>query len=113
MRQIPYTCVKLVAYDTVSSRFQDLDFNQDFFKTGVLMKKSDPNNSEINSKHYNSINKIMKHLVGGIIAGLMAAVISQPADVVLSKVCGRNPALNSCLTVGTPIELIGLGRTIV
>lgn len=38
-----------------------------------------------------------KQLISGVLAGVSAAVVSQPADVLLSKLCGSSSSLTECI----------------
>jgi solute carrier family 25 phosphate transporter 3 len=87
MRQIPYTCAKLVGYDIIS----------DSIKSGLNMT------SEHGS---DSVKEVLVHLSSGIAAGVLAATISQPADVLLSKTCGKQSVGSECLLVDGPVAVM-------
>jgi hypothetical protein len=131
LRQIPYTCVKLAGYDTISTclrhRYKvfkvhrvlgedvsnlrhrgtnthrgDRDSNEmggtwgGYYQT----ENGEPGNENRGTwerKHpeYDNIilsptTKVGLQLIAGITAGLLAAFVSQPADVILSKVCSSS-----------------------
>lgn len=102
LRQIPYTCVKLVGYDVIAGNLRK--------QLEHLQKSTDPGKE-------NRIYQLQKQLdtmiqvTSGVIAGVLAAVISQPADVLLSKICGASIAshgLKECIIVEGPSSLFGL-----
>ena len=95
LRQVPYTCVKLSGYE-VFSRVIKRAFSQ--------MECTFPDNfKDISDGTLTTI----RQLLGGVLAGVSAAVISQPADVLLSKLCGSA----SEVTAGTEcIVFDGLPR---
>ncbi|KAI1297334.1 mitochondrial phosphate carrier protein [Mortierella claussenii] len=64
-KQVPYTMIKFVVYELASE--------------ALLKRVGDPN--KISTSTYTTIN-----LASGLIAGAAAAVISQPADTLLSKI---------------------------
>jgi solute carrier family 25 phosphate transporter 3 len=86
LRQVPYTCVKLAGYDIISSRMKKIAQNQ----------KSDNNCAD---RDTSASTLTFIQLCSGVIAGVLAATISQPADVLLSKLCGSGTAIisDSCV----------------
>lgn len=89
LRQVPYTCMKLVGYDTV------LQFVQ----------------SKLDNLGGN-YSKLSLQMFSGVVAGVLAAIVSQPADVILSQVCSRNPASTQCLSVNSPKSFLKLVQSI-
>ena len=87
MRQIPYTCAKLVGYDIIS----------DSIKSGLNMTTEHGSNS---------VKEVLVHLSSGIAAGVLAATISQPADVLLSKTCGKQSVGSECLLIDGPVAVL-------
>jgi solute carrier family 25 phosphate transporter 3 len=49
-------------------------------------------------------------LFSGVLAGLLAATLSHPADVMLSRVCGGSSVLTSCVIVQSPSDVVMLMR---
>ena len=93
LRQVPYTCAKLVGYDFISDAIRRKIF-------------SDSEDSHI--KNSNWIIDATIPLLSGVSAGLIAATISQPADVLLSKICGVNSKALQCLIDTGPKGLISV-----
>eukprot|EP01041_Mallomonas_annulata_P003059 gene3059-5993_t len=82
LRQIPYTCTKLVGYEIISEAL--LEFKN--------YKLSSNNSTSTSSSPLND-NKVQDKgtlipLFSGIAAGILAAIVSHPADFLLSKSCG-------------------------
>jgi solute carrier family 25 phosphate transporter 3 len=92
LRQVPYTCVKLVSYDIIHSYFVERQ-----------MQRIAANNNE--QTELSPRTKIYTQLGSGVLAGLLAAIISQPADVILSRVCSHMSAIDSCLAIDSPKDL--------
>jgi solute carrier family 25 (mitochondrial phosphate transporter), member 3 len=77
LRQVPYTCVKLVGYDFVARQLASrITINTN--STGLLHPTL--------------------QCTSGVVAGLMAAFVSQPADVIMSRVYTQSSS-------ATPISL--------
>mmetsp|Transcript_34260 Transcript_34260/g.43234 ORF Transcript_34260/g.43234 Transcript_34260/m.43234 type:complete len:357 (-) Transcript_34260:47-1117(-) len=80
MKQIPYTAVKLSGYELISQPIRTLIHNSNRF-----------------TDHQETL---LTGLSAGVCAGIAAAIISQPADVLLSKVCGGGTSmLSECIIV--------------
>lgn len=86
LRQVPYTCVKLSGYE-LYTRLINRSFNKlrSIFPESPLF--ADGSYSEL------------KQMVAGVLAGVSAAVVSQPADVLLSKLCGSSSTLTECVII--------------
>ena len=118
LRQIPYTSVKLVGYDVISHRLRALiicgrsrlcswDGKEELHR-GTIGGGSSSSCSYFNTKIAKDVRKLdtqlqlnqfcnlMIQLGSGVMAGVLAACVSQPADVVLSRVCAglESAALN-------------------
>ena len=115
LRQIPYTCVKLVTYEILKEKARK---HYLWMKTNKQFNDDNKNNYNDN-KNKNSNSKISssaeildwKILVScGMIAGAMSAIISQPADSLLSLVCGGESkyGLVSCplISIQSPGDII-------
>ncbi|PGH28242.1 hypothetical protein AJ80_00133 [Polytolypa hystricis UAMH7299] len=83
-KQVPYTMAKFVVFEKVSEAFYR-SFNRDTLSDG---------------------GKTAINLGSGLVAGLAAAVISQPADTMLSKINKTKGAPGE----GTTARLIKIGR---
>jgi len=113
LRQVPYTCVKLVGYDIFSGYFRrraavnrlDSDgFDDSALDEGETIVDSNPRQKLTTTSMASSTVSVP--LISGVVAGLCAAVISQPADVLLSKVCGYSAGSpDVCLTIVNPADL--------
>jgi len=80
MKQIPYTAAKLTGYE--------------------MLKRPIERAYDRHLVHLDQGQKLfLASLTAGIFAGVTAAVISQPADVLLSKVCGGSNALAECVII--------------
>lgn len=88
LRQIPYTCAKLAGYEIISDHMKRIRFQ---------------NGPE---KDDGKLPPVAVHLLSGIVAGVLAAVVSQPADVLLSKYCGQSNSLSECVLIDGPGTLI-------
>lgn len=105
LRQVPYTCAKLAGYEIISDmltralkKFQDA--NQPIAHISIISKTPLGQGKEAQIK-----NNIYIQLSSGIMAGVLAATISHPADVLLSRVCrGSDPT--DCFILNSPMALI-------
>ena len=102
LRQVPYTCAKLAGYEIISDTLK---------KTiaSIRRRKASEHDVKINRiapNHLDIKSNIFIQLSSGILAGVLAAVISQPADVLLSKVCGGSDPLVGCIVISGPITLL-------
>jgi solute carrier family 25 phosphate transporter 3 len=87
LRQVPYTCVKLSGYEMVFR----------FIRHGTsIIQKRFP---KLNSFKDSAPLEVTQQLTSGVFAGIGAAVVSQPADVLLSKLCGSANDATVCLIV--------------
>lgn len=102
LRQIPYTCAKLVGYEIISDKLR-------IFISSIEGNRMN-SKKELKSipiSEANVSNKILIQLCSGILAGVLAAIISQPADVLLSKVCGEGKhVLTQCLIINSPLDVV-------
>ena len=105
LRQVPYTCAKLAGYEIISDmltkalkKFQDAI--QPSAHISSISKTPVGQGKEAQIK-----NNIYIQLSSGIMAGVLAATISHPADVLLSRVCrGSDPT--DCFILDSPMALI-------
>lgn len=88
VRQIPYTCAKLAGYDIISDHMRK-----------IVTAMNNMNNE------LSELQKATIQLSSGVIAGILAATISQPADVLLSRMCGASCKHSQCVIVDGPIAL--------
>jgi solute carrier family 25 (mitochondrial phosphate transporter), member 3 len=98
LRQVPYTCAKLAGYEIISDNLK---------KIVAGLKRSSTQgigNLPGTSVPLEVKNNVFIQLSSGVLAGVLAATISHPADVLLSKVCGATE-LTECLILSGPISL--------
>jgi solute carrier family 25 phosphate transporter 3 len=91
MRQVPYTCCKLVVYELASLAMLDAlrRLPEERASLGAQMRPA-------------------AVVAAGLVAGAAAAVISQPADVLLSRLCGSGAmtSLSACVIAQGPLDQI-------
>jgi solute carrier family 25 phosphate transporter 3 len=107
VRQVPYTCAKLAGYDLISERIKAVALSLEERRQASL--KPSPSTKKSALKKVVVLSGVQQaaiQLGSGIMAGVLAACISQPADVLLSKVCGGAHALSECIIIGGPMDLI-------
>jgi solute carrier family 25 phosphate transporter 3 len=92
LRQVPYTCAKLVGYEIVSENIKQLLSSH---------QTTDQSCAKNSMKMHAGV-----HILSGVIAGCLAAAVSQPADVLLSRLCGGTHALTECLIIDGPSSLM-------
>jgi solute carrier family 25 (mitochondrial phosphate transporter), member 3 len=115
LRQVPYSCVKLVSYDYISEALTRQLNASDTMKE-ISTKKSNHKNSKGKKEQKKSIPV---QLLSGVCAGVLATIVSQPADVLLSKICsppvmmyGPRGDIVECLAVNSPTEVINVARNL-
>lgn len=81
LRQIPYTCVKLITYEVVSAKLID------------IYNSHHSDNS--NAKNSDDRIKLGIQVISGMFAGLLSAVVSHPADVLLSRLVVSSDVVNA------------------
>jgi solute carrier family 25 phosphate transporter 3 len=135
LRQVPYSCVKLASYDLISERAMKLrgvvdskmeslealfdkllgrtttpgmgtGKGQGKVKTNLappaLLTATEPEEGE---------KPVYIQMISGMGAGVLAAALSQPADVILSKICSSNPAdAATCIMITRPRDLVAIAR---
>lgn len=110
LRQVPYTCVKLAGYDVILQAI-----------TGAAKAFTPPSkahtcsNGGTNSSPVYDGNNVLVQSVTGVSAGVLAACVSHPADVILSRVCGtlhNAAASSSCRLLDGPGAFIELCRDV-
>lgn len=95
LRQVPYTCAKLAGYEMISDALTN--FFDDSKRVGQDVEKHEYKVAKCRN--------ILIQLSSGILAGVLAATISHPADVLMTKICGGTN-LAGCLIVTGPMGLI-------
>ena len=98
LRQVPYTCVKLAGYDIIIES---------------LRRKFAPEEMAggAGATHRQASRRDLQ-LLSGVLAGVLAATISHPADVMLSKICGGTRLLTECVIMQSPGDVMRLFREI-
>jgi solute carrier family 25 (mitochondrial phosphate transporter), member 3 len=76
LRQVPYTCAKLTGYEIIS----------DYMKKKLIKMSS---KYQFEDVVYDRL-EVCCQLSSGVCAGVLAAFISHPADVLLSRLCSRS-----------------------
>ena len=84
---MPYTVIKLAGYEIVKEQLvrRNVDKDGKPLEVGVGI-----------------------HLTAGVMAGILAAIVSQPADIILKRTCGQSLGLSECLIVDGPWGLLDL-----
>ena len=101
LRQIPYTCVKLSGYEF---------FSRAVNRFAHHLNSTNPKLKFLLDDKY----AVSKQMISGVLAGVLAAFVSQPADVLLSRLCGSSNALTECIIIDglgsilTAMKSIGL-----
>jgi len=109
LRQLPYTCVKLSTYDVLLNQMKQRARERSGRPSQRRSNKckgssqdsgsgSDESVCERESSHLQR-QELRMQLLSGVCAGMLAAVVSNPADVILSKICTRNPNLQECVII--------------
>lgn len=99
LRQVPYTCAKLAGYEIISDNLKKIVAGLE--RSSAQGKGKLPGTSVPMKVKSN----VFIQLSSGVLAGVLAATISQPADVLLSKVCGATE-FTECLILSGPISLL-------
>jgi solute carrier family 25 phosphate transporter 3 len=97
LRQIPYTCAKLAGYELISDKIKNVLWTR---------YKEEMSESSTSNEGLSGTMSTFIQLSSGVCAGVLAAIVSQPADVLLSKVCGGSNALTECIVIGGPMRLL-------
>ena len=118
LRQVPYSCIKLASYDVISEQLMTLltAVKSKWSDRAALSAHEEPRVLQIappallTAAEEKEIHKPMGvQISSGIFAGVFAAVLSQPADVLLSKICGSpGGAIDaaSCIVVSGPLDIM-------
>lgn len=122
LRQVPYSMVKLASYDliqhAVGQRYGEYRDNKDNKE-----KSRERGSSAVLTKKRAKTKKEKEHLLprqrqqqypevqifSGVVAGVLAATLSHPADVLLSKLCGGKTAVE-CVILESPVDVLRLVR---
>ncbi len=122
LRQVPYSCVKLASYDVISEKLMTLltAVKSKWSDRAALSAHEEPKVLPIappallTAAEDKEIHKpVGVQILSGIFAGVFAAVLSQPADVLLSKICGSpGGAIDaaSCIVVSGPLDIVRVVR---
>ena len=128
LRQVPYSCVKLASYDLISERIMKLrgvvasrmENLEAFFDKLIGRSPSGPSDVKINmappalltaTEPEEEEKPVYIQMISGMGAGVLAAALSQPADVILSKICSASktdPA--SCIVITRLPDLLQVAR---
>jgi solute carrier family 25 phosphate transporter 3 len=115
LRQVPYSCIKLAGYDVVSEKLMALLTAVKSKWSTAVTARAAPSGLQLappallTAGEEEEIYKpVGVQILSGIVAGCIAAVVSQPADVLLSKICASPGAADavSCVLVEGPLDLI-------
>lgn len=91
LRQVPYTCVKLSGYEI---------FYRLVRRATCVIQEKFPNFEKCRDS---ASLQFSQQLFSGVLSGIGAAFVSQPADVLLSKLCGSSSDATVCYIVnGVP-----------
>ncbi len=97
LRQVPYTCVKLASYEL---------FKRELAAARLRRCSSVDSGESCPVREVTQPLAVPEQLVTGAAAGVCAAVCSQPADALLSRVCGGSQALSECLVLDSPVDFV-------
>ena len=114
VKQIPYTCAKLAGYDIMSEASKTWVRGMNTRRAAAQKQRSGRarararagDGEDDDPSRLTGAQKVGIQLSNGVAAGLLAAVISQPADVLLSKVCGQAGSLKECILIGGPMDIV-------
>jgi len=118
LRQVPYSCIKLASYDVISEQLNSLVFVakstwSDFLGGSRESLRIAPPALLTAAEEEDMYKPVGVQIISGIFAGAFAAVLSQPADVLLSKICGGpggNMGAASCVVVSGPMDVVRVAR---
>ena len=105
LRQLPYTCVKLSTYDVLlnqlKQRVREPSGLISQSRSSKCQGSSQGIDESVRERESSSSRRqeLRMQLLSGVCAGMLAAVVSNPADVILSKICTRNPNLQECVII--------------
>lgn len=107
LRQVPYTCTKLAGYEIISDALTKL--LNDFKSTE---QKNSAHAIEYDHK-VDKCNTILIQLSSGVLAGVLAAMVSHPADVLMARICGGGGTESlGCLLSTGPMGLIEIFKSL-
>lgn len=111
LRQVPYTCVKLAGYDLIVEALRRLTGENAIRSTPIPADATHKQRLDIRKQRALKVARkdIYLQLASGVMAGLLAATLSHPADVMLSKMCGAT-SLTSCIIVQSLRDILMLMR---
>jgi solute carrier family 25 phosphate transporter 3 len=136
LRQVPYSCVKLASYDLISEQAMKLYRMMVIHSSssssgggcggdaqGVERSRSrglSPPALLTADEPEEGSKPVLVQMVSGMSAGVLAAVLSQPADVILSKLCsGSSGSLGLataggivCEQVRSPADVMRVARSL-
>jgi solute carrier family 25 (mitochondrial phosphate transporter), member 3 len=110
LRQVPYSCVKLASYDLISEQAMKVymmmvmrSSSRGGYAQGVDRSRSrglSPPALLTADEPEEGGKPVLVQMVSGMSAGVLAAVLSQPADVILSKLCSGSSGSSGLATAG-------------
>ena len=131
LRQVPYSCVKLASYDliseramklrsTVENKMESLEALLDKLLGRSTVPSAGAGKLKTNlplpalltaSEPEEEAKPVYIQMISGMGAGVLAAALSQPADVILSKICSSVPSdAASCMVITKPRDLVQVAR---
>ena len=121
LRQVPYTCVKLAGYDLIVEALRKRAARARQAAAASAAAAAAGAAGATGQKRLSAQEKdaersriargdVYLQLLSGILAGVISATLSHPADVMLSKVCGGTAALTECIIVQGPRDILLLMR---
>lgn len=97
LRQVPYTCAKLVGYDCVSK----------YIKSKLVISQDQ---NHCSKSYFATVGYRLPvqsiQLISGVTAGLIAAIFSHPADVILNRLCSGISCVENRLVVTGPMSFL-------
>jgi len=109
LRQVPYTCVKLAGYDLIVEALRRRVAVRDEALRSIRSNAASPvilrEQLHAEQRRKEKVD-LMLQFSSGVMAGVLSAVLSHPADVLLSKVCGGTAMLTECIIVQSPQDIL-------
>lgn len=110
LRQVPYTCVKLAGYDIIMESLRTRVSKQRLRAQNKLKAEKPKTHRPTKAEHEAAKSQearcdLILQFSSGVLAGVLSAIISHPADVMLSKVCGGTAALTECVILQSPRDI--------
>ena len=117
LRQVPYACIKLAGYDVISEKLMVLLTDFKYKWSNAIAEKESRRGMQVAlpalltaGEEKEICKPISVQILSGIVAGVIAAVLSQPADVLLSKICGASVGADasSCIVLSGPLDVVSV-----